>query len=113
MVFGPKARRRPSDLRIVVRLAMEAILPLSGKKSGSVSPHCSHSLGLRGRDAARRGLRHRYVTRITNPHVAAATNQVDSASCRRSPTTGEPLMTMISAIASVLLQHVLSRRRRS
>ena len=30
MVFGPNARRRPDTLRIVVRLAMEAILPLPG-----------------------------------------------------------------------------------
>jgi hypothetical protein len=40
MVFGPNARRRPETLRIVARLAMEAILPLPGKSSGRVSPPC-------------------------------------------------------------------------
>jgi hypothetical protein len=49
MVFGPKARRRPETLRIVARLAMEAILPLSGKKSGSVSSHPSARFGPRVR----------------------------------------------------------------
>jgi hypothetical protein len=37
IVFGPKARRRPETLRIVERLAMEAILPLLGKRSGRIS----------------------------------------------------------------------------
>ena len=37
MVFGPNARRRPDTLRIVVRLAMEAILPLPGNRSGRIS----------------------------------------------------------------------------
>jgi hypothetical protein len=36
-VFGPNARRRPETLRIVARLAMEAILPLPGKNFGRVS----------------------------------------------------------------------------
>src|SRR5689334_16978856 len=37
MVLGPKARRRPETLRIVARLAMEAILPLFGKRSFPIS----------------------------------------------------------------------------
>jgi hypothetical protein len=41
-VFGPKARRRPETLRIVERLAMEAILPLLGKRSGRISTAPSH-----------------------------------------------------------------------
>jgi hypothetical protein len=35
--LGPKARRRPDTLRIVARLAMEAILPLFDKRSGPIS----------------------------------------------------------------------------
>jgi hypothetical protein len=54
---------------------MEAILPLSGKKSGSVSLHRSaRSLGREVGDDVRRRTREQQVTRITNPKVVAATN---------------------------------------
>jgi hypothetical protein len=85
---------------------MEAILPLSGKKPGSVSPHPSPTVWGRevGDDALRR-TRREYVTRITNPKVDAATNSDKTGRTAAEPHTWRKApMTMSYAVASVLLQ---------